>query len=245
VTPEQDETAHADIASPLMNSKCSHGAFLYLYIRLGIEKMCGRFVLLTDLSVLIDFFEIEECDFEYKTGKNISPGQLVTAIINDEKNRLVNFRWGLIPSWAKDPSIGSKMFNARAETVSEKPSFRSAFKKRRCLIIADGFYEWQKLEKRKKPFYFSLKSEEPFGFAGLYESWISPDQKQVQTCTIITTDSNELIMPIHDRMPVILPKDSTSIWINPKNQNNEELLSLLRPYPAEEMKMEEVKISLR
>jgi len=207
--------------------------------------MCGRFVLLTDLSVLIDFFEIEECDFEYKTGKNISPGQLVTAIINDEKNRLVNFRWGLIPSWAKDPSIGSKMFNARAETVSEKPSFRSAFKKRRCLIIADGFYEWQKLEKRKKPFYFSLKSEEPFGFAGLYESWISPDQKQVQTCTIITTDSNELIMPIHDRMPVILPKDSTSIWINPKNQNNEELLSLLRPYPAEEMKMEEVKISLR
>jgi len=123
--------------------------------------------------------------------------------------------------------------------VSEAP-----LKKRRCLIVADGFYEWQKLDKVKKPFYFSLRSGHPFGFAGLYESWTSPDQKQIQTCTIITTDSNELIMPIHDRMPVILSKESISIWINLQNQNKEKLLSLLKPYPPEEMKMEEVKVRL-
>jgi len=202
--------------------------------------MCGRFVLLKDLSVITEHFDIQEIACEYKTGKNISPGQLVSAVIRDEKNRLVNFRWGLIPSWAKDPSIGRKMFNARAKTVSEKPSFRSAFKRRRCLIIADGFYEWQKLEKWNVPFCFSLKSGNPYGFAGLYESWTSPEQKQIQTCTIITTDSNELIMPVHDRMPVIFSKESASLWINPENQNKEELLSLLKPYPAEEMKMEEV-----
>ncbi len=202
--------------------------------------MCGRFVLLKDLSVITEHFDIQEIACEYKTGKNISPGQLVSAVIRDEKNRLVNFRWGLIPSWAKDPSIGRKMFNARAKTVSEKPSFRSAFKRRRCLIIADGFYEWQKLEKWNVPFCFSLKSGNPFGFAGLYESWTSPEQKQIQTCTIITTDSNELIMPVHDRMPVIFSKESASLWINPENQNKEELLSLLKPYPAEEMKLEEV-----
>jgi len=206
--------------------------------------MCGRFVLLTDLSVITESFAIQEIACDYKTGNNISPGQLVTAVVHDEKNRLVNFRWGLIPSWAKDPSIGNKMFNARAETVSEKPSFRSAFKKRRCLIVADGFYEWQKLDKVKKPFYFSLKSGKPFGFAGLYESWTSPDQKLIQTCTIITTDSNELIMPIHDRMPVILPKDGESLWLNPENPNREELLTLLKPYPPEEMKIEEVKVRL-
>jgi len=206
--------------------------------------MCGRFVLLTDLSVITESFAIQEIACDYKTGNNISPGQLVTAVVHDEKNRLVNFRWGLIPSWAKDPSIGNKMFNARGETVAEKPSFRSAFKKRRCLIVADGFYEWQKLDKVKKPFYFSLESGKPFGFAGLYESWTSPDQKKIQTCTIITTDSNELIMPIHERMPVILPKDGESLWLNPENPNREELLTLLKPYPPEEMKMEEVKVRL-
>jgi len=206
--------------------------------------MCGRFVLLTDLSIITESFAIQEVACDYKTGNNISPGQLVTAVVHDGKNRLVNFRWGLIPSWAKDPSIGSKMFNARAETVAEKPSFRSAFKKRRCLIVADGFYEWQKLDKVKKPFYFSLESGRPFGFAGLYESWTSPDQKLIQTCTIITTDSNELIMSIHDRMPVILPKKGESLWLDPENQNREEMLSLLKTYSAEEMKMEEVKVRL-
>jgi len=203
--------------------------------------MCGRFVLLTDLSEITESFNIQEIACDYKTGKNISPGQLVTAVVQEDKNHLVNFRWGLIPSWAKGPSIGSRMFNARAETVAEKPSFISAFKKRRCLIIADGFYEWQKPGKGKNPFYFSLQSGRPFGFAGLYESWESPDKKQIQTCTIITTAANELILPVHDRMPVILPKDKESIWMNLENQNEGALLSLLKPYSSEGMKLEEVK----
>jgi len=120
--------------------------------------MCGRFTLLTDLSVVVESFHIQAVDVEYKKGNNISPGQQLSAIIHDDKNRLVCFRWGLIPSWAKDPSVGNKMFNARAETIAEKPSFREAFKRRRCLIVADGFYEWQKIDRINKPLRFSLKS---------------------------------------------------------------------------------------
>jgi len=204
-------------------------------------NMCGRFVLLTDLSVITESFDIQDVASEYRQGNNISPGQQVSAVIHDDQNRLVNFRWGLIPSWAKDPSIGKKMFNARAETISEKPSFRSAFKKHRCLIIADGFYEWQKLGKVKKPLYFSLKSGKPFGFAGLHETWVSPDHQPIHTCTIITTEPNDLIRSIHDRMPVIVPKDYESTWIDPENPNQKDLLSILKPYPAEDMKMEEVR----
>jgi putative SOS response-associated peptidase YedK len=136
------------------------------------------------------------------------------------------------------------MFNARAETIAEKPSFRDAFKKRRCLIVADGFYEWQRQEKGKKPFYISLKSGEPFGFAGLYETWMSPDNLTVKTCTIITTEPNELIKPIHDRMPVIIPKDREKIWIDTGIQDKEELKAILKPYPAEEMKKVEGSLSL-
>ena len=208
--------------------------------------MCGRFVLLTNLSVITESFNIQNVACEYRPGNNISPGQQIAAVIRkDDQNNLVNFRWGLIPSWAKDPSIGYKMFNARAETVSEKPSFKNAFKKRRCLIVADGFYEWQKLGKVKKPFYFHLKSGKPFGFAGLYESWASPDQQQINTCTIITTEPNELIKPIHDRMPVILSKDKEALWIEPGIKDADQLLSILTPYPSEEMKMAEVMGSLK
>ncbi len=206
--------------------------------------MCGRFVLLTNLSVILEIFQIRELACAYRTGNNLSPGQEITAVIHAnpaEGNRLVNFRWGLIPSWAKDPAIGRRMFNARGETLAEKPSFRSAFRRRRCLIVADGFYEWQKLERGKKPFYFSLKLGKPFGLAGLYESWLTTDQQALQTCTIVTTEANELVRPIHDRMPVILTTDRASAWIKRGNQNREELLSLLKPYPAEEMKAEEVR----
>lgn len=137
------------------------------------------------------------------------------------------------------------MFNARAETIAEKPSFKDAFKKRRCLIIADGFYEWDKLEKGKKPFHFSLRSGEPFGFAGLYETWMSPENKPVNTCTIITTEPNDLIKPIHDRMPVILVKDNEATWIDPSVKDTDRMRSFLTPYPSEEMKMTEVIGSLR
>jgi putative SOS response-associated peptidase YedK len=200
--------------------------------------MCGRFVLLTDLRVITESFNVQNVACEYKPGNNISPGQQIAAVIRrDDQNSLVNFRWGLIPSWAKDPSIGNRMFNARAETIAEKPSFKNAFQKRRCLIPADGFYEWQKIDRIKKPLRFSLKSGEPFGFAGLYETWVSPEQKPINTCTIITTEPNELLRPIHDRMPVIVPKEQEAAWIDPGNHNQTDLLSILKPYPAVEMDM--------
>lgn len=207
--------------------------------------MCGRFTLTINLSVIVKSFSVQEVAHEYKPSNDISPGQQIPAIIHDDKNRLVSFRWGLIPSWAKDPSIGNKMFNARAETIAEKPSFRDAFKKRRCLIIADGFYEWQKLEKGTRPFYISLKSGEPFGFAGLYETWMSPGNKPVDTCTIVTTEPNTLIKPIHDRMPVIVKKDKESLWIDLGVQDKKELMPILKPYPSEEMKMSEGFLSLQ
>jgi putative SOS response-associated peptidase YedK len=202
--------------------------------------MCGRFVLLTDLSVIVAAFGIAETGSEYRPGDNISPGQQVAAVVRDDKTRLVSYRWGLVPPWAKDASIGYKMFNARAETVADKPSFKRAFQHRRCLIIADGFYEWQRSGKSKKPFYFSLKSGQPFGFAGLYETWVSPQREPLNTCTIITTEPNELVRSIHDRMPVIVPKDKEASWIDPVNHDREVLLSLLKPYPAVAMTMSEV-----
>lgn len=197
--------------------------------------MCGRFVLLTDLSVVMESFGVHDAEGEFRQSDNISPGQMVAAVVYENTNRLLPFRWGLIPSWAKDPSISKRLFNARAETVSEKPSFRDAFKKRRCLIVADGFYEWQKQGSRKNPFLFFLRSGQSFGFAGLYETWTSPDRQAVHTCTIITTGANELIKPIHDRMPVIIPKENESTWLDPENRNRELLQSLLAPYPAEKM----------
>jgi len=203
--------------------------------------MCGRFLLLTDLSIITESFSIHNIADEYMTGNNISPGQQIAALIRkDGQNSLVKYRWGLIPWWAKDPSIGNRMKNARAETISEKPSFKHAFQKRRCLIPAEGFYEWQKLGKMKKPLRFSLKSGEPFGLAGLYETWISPEKKPVNTCTIITTAANELTLPIHDRMPVIVPKEQEAAWIDPDNHDQKELLSILKPYTSNEMTMSEV-----
>ena len=201
------------------------------------DEMCGRFTLLTGLSTIQEYFHLQEVFCDYKQGNNISPAQQVSAIIHDDKTRLVSFRWGLIPSWAKDTSISTKTINARAETLAIKPSFKNAFIKRRCLIIADGFYEWQKHSFKKIPFHFSLKSGAPFGFAGLYEIWKAPGGELVKTCTIITTVANELLRPVHDRMPVIVPKGKESLWIDTNFHDQGELMSILKPYPAEEMKM--------
>jgi putative SOS response-associated peptidase YedK len=201
--------------------------------------MCGRFVLLADLRTIAESFDIREVSCAYRPGNDISPGRQVLAVIRkDRQNSLVSYRWGLIPSWAKDPSIGRRMFNARAETLTEKPSFRDAFDRRRCLIVADGFYEWQKQGKTKKRFCFRLRSGKSFGMAGLHESWTSPDRQTIHTCTVITTASNDLIRPIHDRMPVMVPKDLETAWIDPENRNRTALLSLLKPYPAEDMQLE-------
>jgi putative SOS response-associated peptidase YedK len=161
----------------------------------------------------------------------------VAVAPNDGLLKLDFYVWGLIPSWAKDPAIGSRMINARGETLAEKPSFRSAFRRRRCLIPADGFYEWQQVpgHKTKTPMYIRLKSGEPFAFAGLWESWNAPDGSNILSCTIITTSPNALMQPIHNRMPVILPASAYAQWLEPGEQNPADLQPLLQAYPPEEM----------
>jgi putative SOS response-associated peptidase YedK len=168
---------------------------------------------------------------------NIAPSQPVSVIPNDGKNRLDFFTWGLIPSWAKDPKIGYRTINARAETLHEKPAFRAAFRRRRCLVLADGFYEWRQEpgKKSKTPFYIRLKSETPFAFAGLWENWYSPDGSQVLSCTIITTQPNNVVERIHNRMPAILPSQVYSTWLEPGDVDPTGLRKLLRPYPDDEM----------
>lgn len=198
--------------------------------------MCGKFVLITDLQNIRKNFNIQNISCQYQPSWNIVPNQLIPAVINHNgMNQLVCFRWGLIPSWSKDPTIAKNLINARAETVDQKPSFKDAFQRRRCLIVADGFYEWKREGGKKMPLYYYLKSGRPFGFAGLYETWISPDKKEINTCVIITTDANELIAPVHDRMPVILSHEQEKAWLAGDVADVEYLKSILKPYPAEEM----------
>ena len=153
---------------------------------------------------------------------------------------LVWLRWGLIPSWAQDPTIGNRLINARAETVAEKPAFRAALRRRRCLVAADGFYEWQRTGKRKQPYFIRLRDDRPFAFAGLWESWEGPDFSQIESCTLLTTEANELMRPIHDRMPVILLAQHYQQWLDTTVQEPAQLLPLFRPYPAGEMTAESV-----
>lgn len=208
------------------------------YRKEGME-VCGRFALYADYEALLKRFDVAESAIDqatYEVSYNIAPSQQIIAIINDgEKNRLGTLRWGLIPSWAKDEKIGYKMINARAETAAEKPSFRSAFKKKRCLIPATAFYEWKKGQTEKTPMLIHLASDELFAFAGLWESWKSPDGEMIHSCTILTTQPNALMAEIHDRMPVILSKEAESVWLDPGIQDPEVLQELIRPYNAEEL----------
>jgi putative SOS response-associated peptidase YedK len=202
--------------------------------------MCGRFILLTDLSVIMERFDVGEAALDFLPAGDILPGQNIPAVIREGRNRLVSFRWGLIPSWAKDPAIGRKMINARAETVAEKPSFREAFKRRRCLIPADGFYEWTGEKGHRTAVRFRLRGGEPFGFAGLYETWAHGAGDPLSTCTIVTTQSNALVAAVHDRMPVILSRAGESLWLDPAVHDPARLQPLLTPYPAPEMIREAV-----
>ena len=198
--------------------------------------MCGRFILLIDLSALKERFAIEESDLDALPGGDLLPGQAIPAVIRERKNRLVSFRWGLIPSWATDPSIGRKMINARAETLAVKPSFKNAFLHRRCLIPAEGFYEWTGEKGKKRAVLYSLRSGEPCAFAGLYEQWTGPSpEAPLQTCTIVTTEANALVAVAHNRMPVILSREKESLWLDPSVREPALLEELLRPYPAQEM----------
>jgi putative SOS response-associated peptidase YedK len=198
--------------------------------------MCGRFTLNADQKKLAESFVDFEAPKEARPRFNIAPSQPVAVVANDGQNKIDYFTWGLIPSWAKDPAVGNRMIDARSETLAEKPSFRSAYRRRRCLILADGFYEWRKNpDKTKTPLYIQLESKEPFALAGLWERWHSPHGDEVLSCTIITTSPNEFMAKIHNRMPVILPQEAYEQWLEPSEQQPELLQPLLSPFPAELM----------
>lgn len=208
--------------------------------------MCGRFTWTTPPELMWSILEDFEIPMDFKPRYNIAPTQdvpvipnTITEIDSDNNTRKLEFfKWGLIPSWAKDAKIGSRMINARSETLSEKPSFRNAYKRRRCLILADGYYEWVPTpgEKTKQPVYIRLKSKEPFTFAGLWEQW-KPEwtDKPFLSCTIITCSPNPMLAEIHHRMPVILHQENHEEWLAPGEQPKENLQHLLTAYPGEEL----------
>ena len=206
--------------------------------------MCGRFTLSSPAEIIAEVFETEP-DERLLPRYNIAPSQpvaVVRALTDTTANtmpgatetvggrELAHLKWGLIPSWAKDPSIGSRMINARAETVAEKPAYRAAFKRRRCVVPADGFYEWQRISGGKQPFYIGMAERRPFGMAGLWEHWEGPEGEAIDSCTILTTEPNEVLRPIHDRMPVILRPEDHELWLDPTVKDQARLLELLRPY---------------
>ena len=199
--------------------------------------MCGRFTLTVDPAQFQDAFPGFLFPAQFAPRYNIAPSQPVLAIPNDERSAADFFIWGLIPMWAKDPSIGARLINARSETLAEKPSFRGSFKYKRCLILADGFYEWKTVagKKTKIPYYIHLNDRRPFAFAGLWDSWESPDGSNLKTCTIITTEPNELMATLHNRMPAILHPRDYAKWLDPSPQTPESLLPLLKPYPDDAM----------
>jgi putative SOS response-associated peptidase YedK len=198
--------------------------------------MCGRFTQTATPETVAAQFRLDPDSLpSFKPRYNISPSQHVLAVRHSPeslKREAVMLRWGLIPSWAKDTKIGNQCINAKAETVAEKPSFRAAFKKRRCLIIADGFYEWQAQGKRKQPMWIGLEGRRLFALAGLWEHWQPPEGDALETCTIITTEPNALTAEIHNRMPVILSPEHYDTWLDPTMQ---EVKALLSPYAAHDM----------
>ena len=198
--------------------------------------MCGRYTLATPAPQLAAQFQLPAVP-ELAPRWNIAPTNDVAVVRagGDGIRQLALLRWGLVPSWAKDPSIGSRMINARAETAPASPAFKRAFAQRRCLVLADGFYEWQKAGSAKQPFYFRLEDDAAFAFAGLWERWHGAENQVLETCTLLTTVPNELVSAIHNRMPVILDPASYQQWLDPKLQALPDLQALLQPFPAAEM----------
>lgn len=198
--------------------------------------MCARFTLSAPANRVGELFDLSLLDAEPRF--NITPTQTVLTVRAPEgKREFANLRWGLVPSWAKDLKIGNKLLNARSETVADKPSFRSAFKSRRCLIVADGFYEWRTENGKKQPYHIHFQDRGPFAFAGLWEHWHDEAGKPVETCTILTTAANEFMQPIHDRMPVILSKEDYSRWLNPDIKKADELNDLFASESSRELEM--------
>lgn len=198
--------------------------------------MCGRFTLTAEEEAICDRFNLDAPIAGYEKRYNIAPSQQVLSIINDgTKNRAGYLKWGLVPSWSKDATIGHKLINARGETIAEKPSFKQSFRKKRCLIVANGFYEWKRDGKSKIPMYITFKDNRLFTFAGLWETFQSPVGEALHTCTIITTHPNELIQVVHDRMPVILREEEERIWLDRTLQDEFILQKLIKPFSAENM----------
>jgi putative SOS response-associated peptidase YedK len=220
--------------------------------------MCGRFTLRASREVIAEQFSLLEVP-PLSPRYNIAPRQPVGIVraqvgVADAADRsqgdwpetpvakmpfrqLTFARWGLIPSWARDPAIGDRLINARAETLSTKPAFRQAFRYRRCLIPADGFYEWAREGNRKRPYFFRLPGDQLFAFAGLWDRWEGADHSVLETCTIITTEANDIVRPIHDRMPVILPPEAYDVWLDPQITQPEKLVANLRPFSAEKLEV--------
>lgn len=198
--------------------------------------MCGRFTQRKEAARVAEFYGIEEeePELESEPRYNIAPQQMIQAVTAEK--RLVRLKWGLLPSWAKDSKIANNLINARAETLQEKPSFRTALAKRRCLIPADGWYEWKKAADGKQPYFFHRRDDNLFSFAGLWEEWRSPEGESVKTCTIITTEPNELTANYHHRMPAILKRSDEALWLDAAARVPD-LVQLLAPHPADELEI--------
>lgn len=204
--------------------------------------MCGRYTLTVLPQLLAEEFELDELE-SLRPRYNIAPTQsapVVRLAGGDERRELVMHKWGLIPPWAKDPTIGNRMINARAETAAEKPAFREAMKRQRCLVPCTGFYEWKTLnpgakKSAKQPYCIRRRDEGIFAFAGLWDRWRSPDGEEIRSFAILTTEPNELMRELHDRMPVILPREAYGVWLDNQLLDAGRAASLLRPYPADEL----------
>lgn len=199
--------------------------------------MCGRFTLYADPDFINDNFELENgMDLNIEPRYNIAPTQPVLTLVQGKKKMRAGYmNWGLIPSWAKDDSFASKMINARSETLQEKRSFQGLFGKRHCIVAANGFYEWKKLENRKQPYYIKLQNNDLMLFAGLWDRWKKSNGEEIISCTVLTTDSNEKMKDLHDRMPVIMTRENMSRWLQCTKANLDEIKELLIPYPSEAM----------
>ncbi len=199
--------------------------------------MCGRFTRKENFKQLAESLGLANLP-PLEPRYNIAPSQSIACMRANPRSRekeFVQLKWGLVPFWAKDPGIGYKMINARAETVAEKPSFRKAFKQQRCLILADGFFEWKREGKIKQPYYIHMKGNRPFVFAGLWDQWKQADDTPLESCAMITTGPNQVMEPIHNRMPVILQPDDYLFWLDPAMENPQALGALLKPYPGDDM----------
>lgn len=200
--------------------------------------MCGRYVI-TDPQEINDRYNVEYPLLNLTANFNVAPGTEMPTISRNSPNQGVLRKWGLVPFWAKDPKIGYKMINARGETVAEKPSFRKAIRSRRCIVPASGFYEWKREGSKKIPHLFRPREDSLFSFAGLYETWRGPDDQEIMSYTIITTAANDLVNPIHDRMPVILAREDEDAWLDPKTPFDE-VMPLVKPYDPSAMEVHRV-----